>query len=324
MLSRGFEVGRQAKKHNIVKLKSTEKEKVLHEITPVIGSNIIYILDMKHKVFDYPIHTHEVFELNFIERAPGALRIVGDSREEIDDMDLVLIANENLEHIWEQHNYRGDTAREVTIQFALRFGEDHIFSASAYADIRRMMILARRGIAFPKESIMKVYHLLDTIGDKTESFYAIQGLITILYELSKTPSVRILASRDYVNDAVIEDNEKINAIKGYLNKHYREEVTLGEASRIAGMSISSFGRFFKQQTGSTLSEYLIMLRLTYATTQLIETERTIADICYSSGFNNMSHFNRMFKRNKGCTPKMFRDTYRRRVEYDSDATARAF
>ena len=296
---------------------------ILHEITPIMESNIVYIVDRKQKVFDFPIHTHEVCELNFIERASGAKRIVGDSEEVIDDMDLVLINNPDLEHIWEKSEYKGHNAREVTIQFDIHFEDDSIFVASPFRSIREMMLRARRGLAFSRESIIKVYHLLDTIGNISDGFYSLTNLLTILYELSKCEA-RILASKDYLNDIVCEAYEMIEKIKDYIHCHYREEITLPEISKMSGMSISSFGRFFKQQTGRTLSEYIIYLRLSYATSRLIESTDSISDICFDSGFNNMSHFNRLFKRNKGCSPSQFRETYRVRQKFDEGVPTKTF
>ena len=297
---------------------------ILHEITPIMEQNIVYIVDRKQKVFDFPIHTHEVCELNFIERAPGARRIVGDSTEIIDDMDLVLINNGDLEHIWEKHDYRGHNAREVTIQFDFHFAEDSFFVANPFRSIREMMLKARRGISFSREAIIKVYPLLDTIGSITDGFYALSTLLSILYELSKFDDTRVLASQDYLVDIVSEENNKIEKIKEFINAHYREEITLPDISQMSGMSISSFGRFFKQQTGRTLSEYIIYMRLSYATSRLIESSDSISDICFASGFNNMSHFNRLFKRNKGCSPSQFRDTYRVRRKFDEGTSGKTF
>lgn len=65
--------------------------KVLHEITPLSEHEFMYIANRHKLVMDYPIHCHEEMELNFVEGAAGARRVVGDSSEVIGDYDLVLI-----------------------------------------------------------------------------------------------------------------------------------------------------------------------------------------------------------------------------------------
>lgn len=77
------------------------------------------------------------------------------------------------------------------------------------------------------------------------------------------------------------------------------------------MTAVSFSRFFRLRTGKTLFDYIIDIRLGFATRLLVDSTRTIAEICYDCGFNNLSNFNRMFKRKKGCSPKEFRESYRK-------------
>ena len=79
-----------------------EEARVIHEITPLMGRDSLYIADRRKKEFTYPIHNHEVFELNFVEHAAGVRRIVGDSNEVIGDYDLVLITSPAPTHARDQ------------------------------------------------------------------------------------------------------------------------------------------------------------------------------------------------------------------------------
>lgn len=83
-------------------------------------------------------------------------------------------------------------------------------------------------------------------------------------------------------------------------------------SDLAGMTPVAFSRFFKLRTGKSLSDYIIYLRLGFAARLLVDSTRSIAEICYECGFNNLSNFNRIFKKKKGCSPKEFRDNYRKK------------
>ena len=80
---------------------------------------------------------------------------------------------------------------------------------------------------------------------------------------------------------------------------------------LVGMSPVALSRFFKLRSGKTVSEYIIEIRLGHAARLLVDTTNSIAEICYDCGFNNLSNFNRIFKKKKGCTPKEFRENFRK-------------
>lgn len=140
-----------------------EESRVIHEITPLMGKDSLYIADRRKKEFTYPIHNHEVFELNFVEHAPGVRRIVGDSNEIIGEYDMVLITSPDLEHVWEQNTCTSDNIREVTVQFYFDLSEDGFLSHNPFNSMRKMMQEARKGLSFPLDAIMQVYHLIDTL-----------------------------------------------------------------------------------------------------------------------------------------------------------------
>ncbi|EKC75686.1 transcriptional regulator, AraC family, partial [human gut metagenome] len=98
----------------------------------------------------------------------------------------------------------------------------------------------------------------------------------------------------------------------YISTHYQEDIRLASLADMVGMTPVSFSRFFRLRTGKTLSDYIIDIRLGFATRMLVDSTRTIAEVCYDCGFNNLSNFNRMFKRKKGCSPKEFRENYRKK------------
>ncbi len=277
-----------------------------------MGKDVLYIADRQKKEFTYPIHNHEVYELNFVERAKGVRRIVGDSSEVIGDYDLVLITSPELEHVWEQYQCTSDDIREITIQFDFNMTEDNFFGRNPFISIRKMMNEAKKGLCFPVGAIMKVYSLLDTLSSVTDGFYAVQQFLTILYELSKCEGARTLASSSYAKVAVEDDSRRILKVKNHISKNYRDELRLSVLADIAGMSPSAFSRFFKLHTGRNLSEYIIDIRLGYAARMLVDTARSISEICFSCGFNNLSNFNRIFKKKKGCAPSEFRENYRKK------------
>lgn len=286
-----------------------DDRRIIHEITPLMGKDVLYIADRHKKEFTYPIHNHSVYELNFVENAKGVRRIVGDSQEVIGDYDLCLITSPDLEHVWEQNECHSDDIREITIQFDFSMSDETLFGRNPYASITRMMQEAKKGLSFPMQAIMKVYGMLDTLSSVKDGFYAVQQFLTILYELSRCENARTLASSSYAKVAVEDDSRRILKVKNFISKNYMDELRLPELASLAGMSSSAFSRFFKLRTGRNISEYIIDLRLGYAARMLVDTAKSISEIGFDCGFNNLSNFNRIFKKKKGCSPSEFRESY---------------
>lgn len=286
-----------------------DDRRIIHEITPLMGKDVLYIADRHKKEFTYPIHNHSVYELNFVENAKGVRRIVGDSQEVIGDYDLCLITSPNLEHVWEQNECHSDDIREITVQFDFSMSDETLFGRNPYASITRMMQEAKKGLSFPMQAIMKVYGLLDTLSSVKDGFYAVQQFLTILYELSRCENARTLASSSYAKVTVEDDSRRILKVKNFISKNYMDELRLPELASLAGMSSSAFSHFFKLHTGRNISEYIIDLRLGYAARMLVDTAKSISEIGFDCGFNNLSNFNRIFKKKKGCSPSEFRESY---------------
>lgn len=286
-----------------------DDRRIIHEITPLMGKDVLYIADRHKKEFTYPIHNHSVYELNFVENAKGVRRIVGDSQEVIGDYDLCLITSPDLEHVWEQNECHSDDIREITVQFDFSMSDETLFGRNPYASITRMMQEAKKGLSFPLQAIMKVYGMLDTLSSVKDGFYAVQQFLTILYELSRCENARTLASSSYAKVTVEDDSRRILKVKNFISKNYMDELRLPELASLAGMSNSAFSRFFKLHTGRNISEYIIDLRLGYAARMLVDTAKSISEIGFDCGFNNLSNFNRIFKKKKGCSPSEFRESY---------------
>ena len=284
---------------------------IVHEISPLYGKDALYIADRRKRTFDYPIHNHEVYELNFVENAAGARRIVGDSIEVIGDYDLVLITSPNLEHTWEQHKCTSEDVREITIQFLFGLNEDDFFEKNQFAPIRRMLQAARKGLCFPLPTIIKVYEKLDNMISIKDGFKALMQFLEILNILANSEDARTLATSSYAKVVVEDDSRRILKIKNYINENYQYDLKLKTLADLANMSQSAFSRFFKLHTGRNLSDYIINIRLGYATRMLLDTNDTIADISFKCGYNNLSNFNRTFKRKKGCSPREFRENFKK-------------
>jgi transcriptional regulator GlxA family with amidase domain len=137
--------------------------------------------------------------------------------------------------------------------------------------------------------------------------------LTILYELSLfSDSARTLSSSSFAKISVQSDSRRVQKVQEYINAHYREEIRLSDLANLIKMTPVAFSRFFKLRTGEGLTDYIIAMRLGHAARLLVDSTMSISEICYACGFNNLSNFNRIFKKKKGCSPKEFRENYRKK------------
>ena len=285
--------------------------KVFTEITRLSDKDCFYIVERHKTEFTYPLHRHKEFELNFIQNGKGVRRIVGDSVEEIGDYELVLVGGEELEHVWEQGSCQSKDIREITIQFSGDIFGNELLSKNQFSSIQRMLRRAEYGLSFPLSTIMKVYSILDDIANDNERFVQFLKSLYILYELSVSEGVRVLASSSFAHSPRKVESRRVEKVRQYIDEHYSDQLKLADLAALVGMNPVSFSRFFHQRTGRTLSEYIVDIRLGHAARMLVDTSKTVSEICYGCGFNNLSNFNRTFKARRNCTPRDFRAMYKK-------------
>lgn len=281
---------------------------IITEITPLSEKDCFYLVDRYKCSFTFPIHRHSEYELNFLINSAGARRIVGDSVETISDFDLVLIGH-GVEHGWVQHECTSDRIREITIQFTPDLFGDLLLAKNQLAPIRKMLEESAGGIVFDSESITKVANRIYALTSVESGFGGVLELMGILHELSMGDSYRRLSSSSFVSVKPSCDSRRVQKVQDYINSHYKDEIRLNDLAELAGMTPTAFSRFFKLRTGRSVSDYVIDVRLGHASQMLVNSALSVAEICYSCGFNNVSNFNRIFKKKKVHTPKLFREIY---------------
>jgi AraC-like DNA-binding protein len=280
---------------------------VMRQITPLTPSDCFTIFSKKKKKFDFPPHYHEEFELNLVINAAGSKRVVGGNIEVIDELDLVLIGP-NLYHAWFTHQCQSEEFTELTIQFHRDLFDDKFLKRNQLSFLKNMLDRSQRGISFGQDSILKLKdRLLGLV--KKSGFDSVLELLSILHELSTARDMRALSDPSFTNEKFCYNSRRIEKVFEHMNSNYNKQVTLAEVARIANMPEASFSRFIKKRTGKTFIDSLNEIRLGHASRMLIDSTTTVAEIAYKCGFNNISNFNRIFKRKKMCIPREFRETY---------------
>jgi AraC-like DNA-binding protein len=283
------------------------KKNLLREITPLTQSDCFTLFSRVKSAFDFPLHYHEEFELNFIQHASGAKRVVGDHMEEIDEFELVLVGP-NLQHAWFTHRCKSPEIREVTTQFHKDLFDEKLLKRNQLSFIKTMFDKSSRGILFSKETTMALAPRLMELNQK-QGFDSVLELMSILHDLSISRNMRILSDLSFTTEHFTYNGRRVEKTFEHMNKNFDKTITLADVSRLANMSDVSFSRFFRQRTGNTFIDSLTEIRLGHASRLLIESTHSIAEVAYHCGFNNISNFNRIFKKKKGSTPREFRDSF---------------
>lgn len=282
-------------------------DNILREIIPLTSSDCFTIFRRKKTEFDFPLHNHEEMELNFISNAKGARRIIGDHIGTIGDLELVLIGS-NLPHVWETYKCKGKQIEEITIQFHKDFLDEKFLRRNQMSLINKMFELSAKGILFSQETISNIMPRLQSLSQK-QGFDSVLELLSILHDLSVSRNMHSLSNMTFGNGEPSYNSRRIDQVQEYISQNFHKNITLSEVSKMVNMTEVSFSRFFKTRTGITFMDSLLEAKLGNAARMLIDTTQSIAEIAYSCGFNNISNFNRLFKKKKGCTPKEYRDDY---------------
>ncbi len=278
------------------------------EITPLKENDCFLVFDRERHDFDFPIHFHPEYEINFIRNAKGAKRVVGDHIGEIDEYELVMIGP-NVYHGWENHN--NDTSQllhEITIQFPRYLFDEHILNKNIFKPIKELFKGSNHGILFSAETAKSVEEKLFLISKKSgfDNFLDFQSL---LYDLAISRNKKILTNISFEGQNDFHNSKRIEKVYNFVKENYAQKIKVEDAASIINMTVISFSRLIKQRTGKTFIEFVNDLRLGFATRKLIETNDSVSEICFKCGFNNISHFNRVFKKKQHCTPSEFRQNF---------------
>jgi AraC-like DNA-binding protein len=280
---------------------------IIREITPLTQNDCFTLFSREKKEFSFPLHYHEELELNFITNAKGAKRIVGDHIEVIDDLELVLVGP-NLYHAWFTHQCKSQEIREVTIQWHKNLFDDKLLRRNQLSFIRNMFERSHKGILFSQETARALSPRIMSLNQKS-GFDSVLELMSILHDLSISRNMRTLSDASFTNEPFSYNSRRIEKAFEYMNNNYDKSIALGEVAKLVSMTEVSFSRFIKKRTGNTFIDSLNEIRLGQASRMLIDTTHSISEISYNCGFNNISNFNRIFKKKKGCTPKEFRENF---------------
>ncbi|MCQ2202996.1 MAG: AraC family transcriptional regulator [Bacteroidales bacterium] len=271
-------------------------------------TDAMLVFDRYKDDFNYPLHYHPEYELNYICDCKDATRIVGDSIEQIGEFELCLVGP-NLYHDWQKGKCEVvKTSREITTQFVPTLFPKELLSKDIIKPIADLLKRAEHGVLFTAETAQRIEPLLSELA-QTKGFEAYLIFQRIMYELAVSPDQRTLASESFQKDNTVFFDARMERIHNFIMQNHNQKVMLTDVAQHLNMAPVTVTRLIKQRTGKSFIDFLNDIRLGFATRMMVDSDMNISEICFSCGFNNISNFNRIFKKRQGLTPTEFRQTF---------------
>ncbi|WDF81165.1 AraC family transcriptional regulator [Mucilaginibacter sp. KACC 22773] len=280
---------------------------VMRENTPLTAGDCFTVFAKVDNNFEGQLHYHDDYELHLVLNAKGAKRVVGGHIDVIDDLELVMVGP-GLYHGWFTNECKSQQITEIVIQFHKDLFDEKFLQRNQLSFLKGMLQRAPLGVLFSPKTILAVKNRLLAL-NKQSGFTSVLELLSILHELSTSADMKTLSDPSFINQKFYHNSRRIEKVFEHMNSNYNRKVSLAEVARVVHMPEASFSRFIKKRTGKTFTDSLNEIRLGHATRMLIDSTTTVAEIAYECGFNNISNFNRIFKRKKQFTPNEFRSTY---------------
>ncbi|WP_443944114.1 AraC family transcriptional regulator [Pedobacter sp. AW1-32] len=248
-------------------------------------------------------HYHPEIEMVFVNGGAGK-RQIGSHLSYYTDGDLILIGS-NLPHCGFTDTKTGNK-NETVIQMKPGFLGDDFLNLQETKGILELFEKAKGGIAFGAESKALVGNKIEQMDDQ-EPFERLLSLLAVLKTLEKSEDFRILNAAGFAMEMQVQDNDRINLVFNYVKDHFQDHIDLPTIAQMSSMTVPSFCRYFKKITKKTFTGFVNEYRVVHASKLLAEKKTSIANIAFESGFNNFSHFNKLFKEFTGKSASEYRN-----------------
>ena len=282
----------------------------LEKLEPDFGNTFMV------KEFAYPYqsnyqywHYHHEVELIYINRGSGK-RYIGSHMSYFKHGELILIGA-RLPHYSFTEPFKPEQIK-TSIQMKENFGP--LFTEMPeMAPTKQLMVRAKMGISFSGETKNNVGKKIETL-QQFEGFDRFLKILEILNDLAVSEEFTILNAQGFLVEVSPQDNDRLNSIYNFIRENFKRSITLSEVAEQANLTVPSFARYFKKLTGKTFIQFVNEYRLVHASKLLAEMPTSITDVCFESGFNNFSHFNKSFKQYTGKSPSEYRKELRQIID----------
>ncbi|BFP39671.1 AraC family transcriptional regulator [Flavobacteriaceae bacterium GF1] len=282
-----------------------KKQKPTFEaIEPNFGNSFTYNKYDESSSKNHTIwHYHPEIELVYVNSGAGK-RQIGSHVSYFRDGDLILIGS-NLPHCGFMEKNTGNKSQTV-IHMKKNFLGNDFFGIPEMAKIQKLLDIAKSGIAFTGKTKTKIGEKMEVMEYQSD-FQRLLSILNILNELGASDDYTVLNAEGFTMQSEVKDNDRINIVFNHVKNNFKDDISLDEMADMVSMTVPSFCRYFKKITNKTFTQFVNEYRLVHASKLLAEQPMSITEVCYESGFNNFSHFNKSFKAFTGQNPSEYRN-----------------
>jgi len=258
--------------------------------------------------FPCPWHYHPEYEFVLVNKSSGR-RMVGDHIGTFSEGDLVLMGPA-LPHVWvndQKYFDKGNTekADAVVLHFLEDFLGHNFLHLPETESLKKVLHLSKRGLVILGRTRTQIAKIMCEMPNQ-DGLKRLVSLFEIFDILSHSTEYEPLASPSYMENTRDMYSDRFSKITEYVLRNFHRDISLKEVADEANMATTTFCNFFKEHFRMTFVEYLNTIRIGHVCKLLTDRDRTIIEIAYECGFNNLANFNRQFKRLKEMTPKEYR------------------
>ncbi|GAB3899534.1 AraC family transcriptional regulator [Larkinella knui] len=271
--------------------------------------------DLRHEqlpLFTNPWHFHPEIELNYVVNSTG-MRFVGHNMERFSGGEIVLLGS-NLPHYWKNDRVHPEPentapAEAIIARFSPQFAGEAFWELPETKAIQRLLARASSGLKLLDPLRASIADQLRDLLLK-EGLVQLTSLLHILDQIAGSENVRPISPGYVPNQQLSRQSERLSRVIGHLMQRVGAPVSLPEMAELANMNSAAFCRYFKSQTGQTLTQFVTDLRIRYACDLLTRTDESITAISEQAGFENISYFVQAFRKKQGVTPARYRQRLR--------------
>lgn len=255
--------------------------------------------------FDYvPLHWHNEMEIIYIKKGKGQV-VLDFETHYVEGGDIIIVIPGQLHEIMQLDNFSMEYENIIFSLDMLTSKYDDSLNDEFFVPLLSGSISFQHFITRDDEYYSDFSTCLNRADNICSSFptgykLALKGCIfEFLYALMSHSSI----SQGNKTD---KNLDKIKSILKYIETNYQQNISIEEISDVCGFSTSHFMKFFKNNMGTSFVNYLNDYRLSMASRMLVSSQDNIIDIAADCGYDNLSYFNRIFKKKYGLTPKEYR------------------